>query len=122
MGVPAGRQLDGAAGREAGTDERVESGLTTFLTVTNRDSGGFACIGECCMAFFANTVEAALRLQRANHFGHSPLVHSYILRVLDNRGVYYPHLHQPGRCAGPSLAYAFTPGPIGFSLQIRPVF
>jgi hypothetical protein len=32
MGVPAGRQLDGAAGREAGTDERVESGLTTFLT------------------------------------------------------------------------------------------
>jgi hypothetical protein len=33
MGVPAGRQLDGAAGREAGTDERVESGLTTFLTV-----------------------------------------------------------------------------------------
>jgi hypothetical protein len=34
MGVPAGRQLDGAAGREAGTDERVESGLTTFLTQT----------------------------------------------------------------------------------------
>jgi hypothetical protein len=34
MGVPAGRQLDGAAGREAGTDERVESGLTTFLTRT----------------------------------------------------------------------------------------
>jgi hypothetical protein len=32
MGVPAGRQLDGAAGREAGTDERVESGLTTFPT------------------------------------------------------------------------------------------
>jgi hypothetical protein len=31
MGVPAGRQLDGAAGREVGTDERVESGLTTFL-------------------------------------------------------------------------------------------
>jgi hypothetical protein len=33
MGVPAGRQLDSTAGREAGTDERVESGLTTFLTV-----------------------------------------------------------------------------------------
>jgi hypothetical protein len=32
MGVPAGRQLDGAAGREAGTNEQVESGLTTFLT------------------------------------------------------------------------------------------
>jgi hypothetical protein len=35
MGVPAGRQLDGAAGREAGTDERVESGLTTFLTTSS---------------------------------------------------------------------------------------
>jgi hypothetical protein len=32
MGVPAGWQLDGVAGREAGTDEQVESGLTTFLT------------------------------------------------------------------------------------------
>jgi hypothetical protein len=36
MGVPAGQQLDGAAGREAGTDERVESGLTTFLTALHR--------------------------------------------------------------------------------------
>jgi hypothetical protein len=36
MGVLAGRQLDGAAGREAGTDERVESGLTTFLTECGR--------------------------------------------------------------------------------------
>jgi hypothetical protein len=32
MGVPAGRQLDSAAGHEAGANEQVESGLTTFLT------------------------------------------------------------------------------------------
>jgi hypothetical protein len=47
MGVPAGRQLDGAAGREAGTDERVESGLTTFLTLWGQLCGPIglqACI------------------------------------------------------------------------------
>jgi hypothetical protein len=32
MGMPAGQQLDGVPGCEAGTDEQVESGLTTFLT------------------------------------------------------------------------------------------
>jgi hypothetical protein len=44
MGVPAGRQLDGAAGREAGTDERVKSGLTTFLTETKK---GGAVMERC---------------------------------------------------------------------------
>jgi hypothetical protein len=44
MGVPAGRQLDGAAGREAGTDERVESGLTTFLTEAPRHVLRFALL------------------------------------------------------------------------------
>ena len=39
LGVPAGRCLDGAAGREAGTEERAESGLTTFLTVSMVDKG-----------------------------------------------------------------------------------
>jgi ribonuclease HI len=32
MGMLAGRQLDGAASCEVGTDEQVKSGLTTFLT------------------------------------------------------------------------------------------
>jgi hypothetical protein len=45
MGVPAGRQLNGAAGREAGTDERVKSGLTTFLTTKLLALHLFPCAG-----------------------------------------------------------------------------
>jgi hypothetical protein len=51
MGVPAGQQLDGAAGREAGTNEQVESGLTTFLTVSplyDRAHEGLTLLGDLC--------------------------------------------------------------------------
>jgi hypothetical protein len=49
--MPAGRQLDGVAGREAGTDEWVESGLTTFLTVSplyDQAHEGLMLLGDLC--------------------------------------------------------------------------
>jgi hypothetical protein len=51
MGVLAGQQLDSTASREAGTDEQVESGLTTFLTVSplyDQAHEGLTLLGDLC--------------------------------------------------------------------------
>jgi hypothetical protein len=71
MGMPAGRQLDGTAGREAGTDERVESGLTTFLT--NRLTAFF---GECAHSLAGQQVAIPFScILFSLIFGHNRLVY-----------------------------------------------
>jgi len=45
-----------------------------IVFVTNRGSGNYGCIEDHCVAFSAKTVEAALRHQRAYHFGHNPFI------------------------------------------------
>ena len=45
-----------------------------IVFVTNRGPGDFGCIEERCLAFSAKTIEAALRHQRAHHFGHNPFI------------------------------------------------
>ena len=45
-----------------------------IVFVTNEGPRHYGCIEERCMAFSAKTIEAALRHQRAYHFGHNPFI------------------------------------------------
>ena len=45
-----------------------------IVFVTNRSPSDFGCIEERCIAFSVETIEAALRHQRAYHFGHNPFM------------------------------------------------
>jgi len=56
-------------------DEQGLRGQSCYIVfVINRGPRNFGCIEEGCMAFSIKTVEAALRHQRAYHFGHNPFV------------------------------------------------
>ena len=45
-----------------------------FVFVTELHPRGYGCVEEACAGFSATTVEAALRHQRAHHFGHAPFL------------------------------------------------
>lgn len=57
------------------TEGRGPRGRSCYIVfVTNLYPGGYGCVEEACAGFSAKTVEAALRHQRAHHFGHAPFL------------------------------------------------
>jgi hypothetical protein len=56
-------------------EEHGPRGQSCYIVfVTNRGPHHYGCIEERCISFSAKTIEAALRHQRAYHFGHNPFI------------------------------------------------
>ena len=86
-----------------------------IVFVTNRSPSDFGCIEERCIAFSVETIEAALRHQRAYHFGHNPF-----MCIPSSGELWYVFISYTPAVPrlGPSFVAVVTP--IGFSLH--PVF